>query len=170
MNLSRWSMTCLGVSLLLGAGCGGSRSNSKVDLSQMGPSINAKRYANLEKIAARDLKCAAELTPNYLGENQYQMRGCGSEGVYELRCRMGQCTWIPDVRFRAEFDLSCERTNLTVSKLDPVTVGVTGCGMRGTYRAIRAGHGFSWVLNSPVTQVMEAAPAVAPTDSATPTE
>ncbi|RKH61895.1 hypothetical protein [Corallococcus llansteffanensis] len=160
MNLFRLAITGLGVAFLV-SGCGGSRSNSKVDLSQMGPSMNAKRYANLEKIAAKDLKCDAELTPTYLGENQYQMSGCNTEGVYELRCRMGQCSWVPDVRARAEFDLGCARAQLKTSRIDPVTVGVAGCGKRATYRAIGSTYGLAWTLNSAVTQ--DEAPAAVPT-------
>ncbi|RYZ44157.1 MAG: hypothetical protein EOO71_00355 [Myxococcaceae bacterium] len=158
MNLSRLSMLGVSVAFLV-AGCGGSRVNSKVDLSTMGPSINAKRYANLEKIAAKDLKCTEELTPTYLGENQYQLSGCNTEGTYELRCKMGQCTWIPDVRARAQFDLGCERMQLQVSRIDPVTAGVTGCGKRATYRSIGSVHGMTWSLNSPVAEEDEAPPA-----------
>ncbi|WP_120524085.1 hypothetical protein [Corallococcus exercitus] len=161
MNLIRLSVVGLGVALLL-TGCGGRRSNSKVDFSQMGPSINAKRYANLEKIAARDLPCDAELTPQYLGENRYQMIGCNKEGIYELRCMMGQCSWIPDVRLRAEFDLGCAKQDLQTTKLDRVTEGVAGCGKRATYRLLGAGYGYSWVLNSVVAQ--DEAPASAPAD------
>ncbi|RKG97352.1 hypothetical protein D7X32_32880 [Corallococcus carmarthensis] len=144
------------------AGCGGRRSNAKVDFSQMGPSINSKRYANLEKIAAKDLKCDEELTPQYLGENQYQMIGCNVEGVYELRCKMGQCSWIPDVRARAEFDLGCSRFELQTSKLDRVTAGVAGCGKRATYRLSTMGRGYSWILNSAVAQDEVPAPVPAP--------
>ncbi|MCY1034283.1 hypothetical protein OV207_22700 [Corallococcus sp. BB11-1] len=156
MNLLRLSMMGLGVAFLV-SGCGGSRINSKVDLSRMGPSMNAKRYANLEKIAATDLKCAEELTPDYLGENQYQMSGCGTEGIYELRCRMGQCSWVPDVRARAQLDLGCARAQLKTSRLDPVTVGVTGCGKRASYRALGSVYGLTWTLNSAVTEDAEAA-------------
>ncbi|RKH19402.1 hypothetical protein D7Y11_14880 [Corallococcus sp. AB018] len=171
MNLIRLSVVGVGVAFLV-AGCGGRRSNSKVDFSQMGPSINSKRYANLEKIAAKDLKCQEELTPQYLGENQYRMIGCNTEGVYELRCIMGQCSWIPDVRLRAEFDLSCGKAELQASKLDRVTTGVVGCGKRATYRLRKAGYSYSWILNSPVTQdevpasvpVQAPAPASAPAD------
>ncbi|RKG94196.1 hypothetical protein D7V97_39375 [Corallococcus sp. CA053C] len=158
MNLSQWAVTGLGVAFLV-SGCGGSRSNSKVDLSQMGPSLNANRYANLEKLAAKDLKCAEELTPNYLGENQYQMSGCDTEGIYELRCRVGQCSWVPDVRARAEFDLGCARAQLKTSRLDPVTVGVAGCGKRATYRAIGSVYGLTWTLNSSVTEDVNSAAA-----------
>ncbi|RKH86515.1 hypothetical protein D7Y21_20605 [Corallococcus sp. AB045] len=163
MNLIRLSVVGVGVAFLA-AGCGGHRSNSKVDFSQMGPSINSKRYANLEKIAAKDLKCNEELTPQYLGENQYQMIGCNTEGVYELRCIMGQCSWIPDVRLRAEFDMGCGKAELQSSKLDPVTLGVAGCGKRATYRLLKAGYSYSWVLNSPVAQdeLPAPAPAAAP--------
>ncbi|WP_147448657.1 hypothetical protein [Corallococcus terminator] len=159
MNLSRLSFTGLGVAFLV-VGCGGSRSNSKVDLSGMGPSMNAKRYANLEKLAAKDLECTEELTPTYLGENQYQMTGCNADTTYELRCKMGQCAWVPDVKGRAEFDLACERANLTTTRLDPVTVGVSGCGKRAAYRLLGSVHSFSWTLNSPVTlEEVEAQPA-----------
>ena len=156
MNIVRLSVVCAGAALLV-VGCGGRRRNSKVDFSQMGPSINAKRYANLERIAARDLKCDVELTPQYLGENQYQMIGCNTEGVYELRCVMGQCHWIPDVRLRAEFDLGCGKSELQTSKLDRMTTGVAGCGKRATYRL---SHGYSWILSSPVAE--DATPAPAP--------
>lgn len=164
MNLLRLSVVGVGVAFLV-AGCGGRRSNSKVDFSQMGPSINSKRYANLEKIAARDLKCQEELTPQYLGENQYRMVGCNTEGVYELRCIMGHCAWIPDVRLRAEFDMGCGKAELQTSKLDRVTAGVVGCGKRATYRLRKAGYSYSWVLNSPVAQdeTPAPAPAAAPT-------
>lgn len=161
MNLSQWAVTGLGMAFLV-SGCGGSRSHSKVDLSGMGPSMNAKRYANLEKIAAKDLQCAEELTPAYLGENQYQMSGCNDELVYELRCRMGQCSWVPDVRARAEFDLACAKAQLKASRLDPVTVGVSGCGKRASYRAIGSTYGVIWTLSSPVTE--DVAPAAASTD------
>ncbi|RKH56352.1 hypothetical protein [Corallococcus aberystwythensis] len=161
MNLIRLSVVGLGVAFLV-SGCGGRRSNSKVDFSQMGPSINSKRYANLEKIAAKDLQCDAELTPQYLGENRYQMIGCNTEGIYELRCRMGQCSWMPDVRARAEFDLGCPRAQLKTSIIDPVTTGVAGCGKRATYRAIGTTYGRSWTLNSPVVQ--DEAPAAAPAE------
>ncbi|MBN8232514.1 hypothetical protein JYK02_33860 [Corallococcus macrosporus] len=165
MNLIRLSVVGLAVALLM-TGCGRRRSNSRVDFSQMGPSINAKRYANLEKIAARDLQCDAELSPQYLGENQYRMIGCNTEGVYELRCLMGHCAWIPDVRLRAEFDLGCGKLEFQTTKMDRVTTGVTGCGKRATYRLIRAGFGYSWVLNSAVAQdeVPAPAPTLAPAD------
>jgi hypothetical protein len=153
----------VGVAFLV-AGCGGRRSNGKVDFSQMGPSINSKRYANLEKIAAKDLQCQEALTPQYLGENQYRMIGCNTEGVYELRCIMGQCSWIPDVRLRAEFDMGCGKAQLQASKLDRVTTGVVGCGKRATYRLLRAGYGYAWTLNSPVTQDETPAPVPAPAD------
>ena len=159
MNLIRLSVVGAGVAFLV-AGCGGRRSNAKVDFSQMGPSINSKRYANLEKIAAKDLKCNEELTPQYLGENQYQMIGCNVEGVYELKCKVGQCSWIPDVRARAEFDMGCSRFDLKTSKLDPVTSGVAGCGKRAAYRLSTLGRGYSWILNSPVAQ--DEVPALAP--------
>lgn len=133
----------------------------------MGPSINSKRYANLEKFAARDLKCAAELTPTYLGENQYQMSGCGAFGTYELRCTMGQCSWVPDVKSRAEVDLGCPRAQLDTTRLDRFTAGVTGCGKRTTYRLLGSRYSLSWVLNSQVSQD-EAAPPAASTDAATP--
>ncbi|RKH71009.1 hypothetical protein D7X96_09495 [Corallococcus interemptor] len=161
MNLIRLSLVGVGVALLV-SGCGGRRRNSKVDFSQMGPSINAKRYANLEKIAAKDLKCDVELTPQYLGENQYQMIGCNTEGVYELRCVVGQCSWIPDVRVHAEFDLGCAKQDLQATKLDRVTTGVVGCGKRATYRLLGARYGYSWVLNSMVAQ--DETPAPSPKD------
>ncbi|TQF16836.1 hypothetical protein FJV41_06000 [Myxococcus llanfairpwllgwyngyllgogerychwyrndrobwllllantysiliogogogochensis] len=127
----------------------------------MGPSINSNRYANLEKIAAEDLKCSEELTPTYLGENQYQLSGCGTSGTYELRCVMGQCSWVPDVKARAEFDLGCARAQLESTRLDKHTAGVTGCGKRATYRLLGSRYSLSWVLNSQVSQD-EAAPAPAP--------
>ncbi|MBZ4374604.1 hypothetical protein [Corallococcus sp. AS-1-6] len=161
MNLLRLSFVGVGVAFLV-AGCGGRRSHGKVDFSQMGPSINSKRYANLEKIAARDLQCQEALTPQYLGENQYRMIGCNTEGVYELRCIMGQCAWIPDVRLRAEFDMGCGKAELQASKLDRVTTGVVGCGKRATYRLLGARYGYSWTLNSPVIQDETPAPAPAP--------
>ncbi|MGE6759034.1 hypothetical protein ACQKGO_13525 [Corallococcus interemptor] len=161
MNLIRLSLVGVGVALLV-SGCGGRRSNSKVDFSQMGPSINAKRYANLEKIAAKDLKCDVELTPQYLGENQYKMIGCNTEGVYELRCVMGQCAWIPDVRLRAEFDLGCGKDEIQATKLDKVTAGVMGCGKRATYRLLGSRYGYSWTLNSVVAQ--DETPAPSPKD------
>lgn len=161
MNIIRLSLVGVGVALLV-TGCGGRGRNTRVDFSQMGPSINAKRYANLERIAAKDLKCDAELTPQYLGENQYQMIGCNTEGVYELRCVMGQCSWIPDVRLRAEFDLGCGKQDLQTTKLDRVTAGVAGCGKRATYRLLGARYGYSWVLNSLVAQ--DETPAPAPKD------
>ncbi|GEN12925.1 hypothetical protein SAMN05443572_113111 [Myxococcus fulvus] len=151
MNLSRWLLAGMGMAVLA-SGCGGRRSHAKVDFAQMGPSMNAKRYANLEKLAAKDLKCAEELTPTYLGENQYQMTGCNAEGVYELRCRVGQCGWVPDVRARAEFDLGCPRSQLSATRIDDVTAGVTGCGKRATYRALGRTYGVNWVLNSAVTE------------------
>ncbi|AFE05610.1 hypothetical protein COCOR_04070 [Corallococcus coralloides DSM 2259] len=171
MNLLRLSVVGAGVAFLV-AGCGGRRSNGKVDFSQMGPSINSKRYANLEKIAAKDLKCQEELTPQYLGENQYQMIGCNAEGVYELKCKVGQCSWIPDVRARAEFDMGCSRFDLKTSKLDRVTTGVAGCGKRATYRLSTAGRGYSWVLNSPVAQdeLSAPAPAAAPEPAPAPVD
>lgn len=151
MNLSRWLLAGVGVAVLA-SGCGGRRSHARVDFSKMGPSMNVKRYTNLEKLAARDLKCDEELTPAYLGENQYRMSGCNTEGVYELRCRIGQCGWIPDVRARAEFDLGCPRAQLSASRIDAHTAGVAGCGKRATYRALGRTYSVTWVLNSPVTE------------------
>lgn|GEM_PF-4662983 len=160
MNLTVQWMTGLGVALLV-SGCGGSRSHARVDFSKMGPSLNSKRYANLEKLAAKDLKCDAELSPTYLGENQYEMSGCGAAGTYELRCLMGQCSWVPDVKARAEFDLGCARAELAATRLDKHTAGVTGCGKRATYRLLGSRYSLSWVLNSQVSQD-EAPPPPAP--------
>ncbi|QSQ17114.1 hypothetical protein [Myxococcus landrumensis] len=165
MNFSRWLFAGVGMAFLV-AGCGGRQGSSRVDLSKMGPSLNDKRYANLEKLAAQDLKCAEELKPTYLGENQYQMSGCGTEGVYELHCRMGQCSWIPDVRARAEFDLGCPRAQLTTTNIDKFTVGVAGCSKRATYRKLGSTYNVTWVLNSQVSQ--DAAPVAAPTSDSTP--
>ena len=151
MNLSRRWWVGLGLAFLV-VGCGGRRSNARVDLSKMGPSMNARRYANLEKLAAEDLKCSAELVTTYLGENQYQLTGCGTEGIYELRCTMGQCSWAPDVRARAQFDMGCERAQLETTRIDKHTVGVTGCGKRATYRLLGSRYALSWSLNSEVTQ------------------
>ncbi|NPC71489.1 hypothetical protein HPP05_17200 [Corallococcus exiguus] len=134
----------------------------------MGPSINSKRYVSLEKSAAKDLKCQEELTPQYLGENQYQRTGCNAEGVYELKCKVGQCSWSPDVRARAEFDMGCSRFDLKAANLDRVTTGVAGCGKRATYRLSTLGRGYSWILNSPVAQ--DEVPAVAPAPAPAPVD
>jgi hypothetical protein len=162
MNPGRMLMAGVGVAFLV-AGCGGGRRNSKVDFSKMGPSMNAKRYANLEKLAAEDLRCTEELAPTYLGENQYRMSGCNADTTFELRCRMGQCAWVPDVRGRASFDLQCDKEQLTSTKLDPVTVGVSGCGKRASYRLLGT-RSYTWTLNSPVSAESQEVPTAAPSE------
>jgi hypothetical protein len=132
-----------------------------MDYEAMGPSMNARRYATLQKIAVKDLKCPVEqLKHEYLGNNQHAMSGCATNGVYELRCMMGSCVWIPDVRARAEFDLGCPRLQIQVIELDPSTRGASGCGKRATYKMSPMDG--SWILNSVATdQVQEPTPAPA---------
>ena len=133
----------------LSACASGAPARPAVDYAAMGPSMNAKRYATLQKIAARDLGCTADkLQHEYLGENQHVMRGCETNGLYELRCMMGSCVWIPDLRARAAFDLGCARTEIKVSVIGPSTRGAAGCGKRATYQMSPVDG--SWILNSPV--------------------
>jgi len=123
--------------------------SARPDYSAMGPSMNARRYASLQKLASRDLNCPVErLQHEYLGENQHVMRGCETNGLYELRCMMGSCVWIPDLRARAAFDLGCARTEIKVSVIGPSTRGAAGCGKRATYQMSPVDG--SWILNSPV--------------------
>lgn len=129
------------------------------DASALGPSMNPRRYATLQKIAAKDLGCPADkLQHEYLGENQHEMRGCDTNGLYELRCMMGSCVWIPDLRSRAEFDLNCPRAQIKVSVIDQTTRGAIGCSKRATYKMSPVDG--SWILNSPVS--VEQAPVPAP--------
>jgi hypothetical protein len=128
------------------AACGGSREQVRADKPVYdGPSMNAHRYSQLEKIASRDLGCDT-LTHQYLNNNEHAMRGCDKEGIYTLKCMMGSCRWLPDVRARAEFDLGCQRNELQVTTINDVTRGVSGCGKRATY--VMSPTWDSWIMNS----------------------
>ncbi|MGA9519946.1 MAG: hypothetical protein WBV82_00700 [Myxococcaceae bacterium] len=122
--------------------------------------MTAKRYANLKKMASKDLGCPADsLQHEYTGENMHVMRGCNTEGSYQLRCAMGSCVWIPDVRARAEFDLNCPRVQIRVTNLDASTRGASGCGKRATYKMSPVDG--SWIMNS-IVIFDEAPPAPVP--------
>jgi hypothetical protein len=92
----------------------------------------------------------------------YRMSGCNADTTFELRCKMGQCAWVPNVKRRASFDLQCDKEQLTSTKLDPVTVGVSGCGKRASYRLLGSVRSYSWTLNSPVS--LEEVPTAVPSE------
>ena len=52
--------------------------------------------------------------------------GCGGEPVPQAPKRH-------PVAVRAPFDLNCPREQLVYQRLDPRTMGVSGCGRRATY-------------------------------------
>lgn len=132
----------------LSVGCASTPTSNPWDES---PSMNARRFAKLQELAAKDTNCTADqLVHMYLGENQHKMTGCGTDAVLELRCMMGSCAWISDLRTRAAFDLNCDREKIAVQKVDKNTSGATGCGKRATY-VINAMDG-SWIMNSQVSQ------------------
>jgi hypothetical protein len=144
--------------------CGGARKQGVAEPKVDGPSMNARRLAQLQKNASKDLGCPVEkLTHAYLGENDHAIRGCDKEGIYTLKCMMGSCRWSPDVRARAEFDLDCPRAGLQVTVINETTRGVSGCGKRGTYVISQMWD--AWILNSTNTTTTPTTPA---TPAATP--
>ncbi len=157
--LARAPVALLALAALGVSACASSKAAPEADSEAMGPSMNSRRFATLQKIAAKDLKCPVEqLEHEYLGNNQHAMTGCQTNGVYELRCMMGSCVWIPDVRTRAEFDMGCPRLQIQVIEIDKSTRGATGCGKRATYKMSPMDG--SWILNSvAVDQPQESAPA-----------
>ncbi len=102
------------------------------------PSMNARRWASLQTLAARELSCPApELVHRYLGANEHEMSGCDVAGTYLLRCHYGNCRWTPDVRFAATEHMGCIVSSLSVRVLGARKRRVTGCGKEATYLLIQ---------------------------------
>lgn len=118
------------------------------------PSMNARRYANLEKQSEERLGCTEKLKYTYLGENMHRMSGCAKQTEYLLYCVGGSCHWIDSPAHRAEHDLGCPAADVNVVTLSKQTRGVSGCGKKTAYvlHCIPQGLGMScdWLLNGPI--------------------
>jgi hypothetical protein len=66
------------------------------------------------------------------------------------------CSWVPEVKARAAFDLQCPAEQITVTSIAVNSFGARGCGRQGTYVTTPNGQ---LVLNSQVDAVGPAAGA-----------
>jgi hypothetical protein len=124
--------------------------------------------------AAKDFGCTEEqISAEHIGDAVYKAEGCGKKDVYGFLMSTGSFVSLVE---RASFELSCERTDLTITPLAPRQMGVSGCGAKRVYVLVDAG----WVLDSgasqaappaptpPTPPASAVAPAPAPTDSPAP--
>ena len=94
----------------------------------------------------KDLACPAAQEVDTGFMSVAEVRGCGKANVYLYAG--GESAWLSPLD-RAPFELSCERSQLTTTILDPKTVGVSGCGKRAVYVAVFPGGDLGkWVLDS----------------------
>jgi hypothetical protein len=107
-------------------------------------------------VATQVLKCPSEsieLVP-FAGDTRIA-KGCGGELMItcaQFAYQPEQCFPMQDLRQRAAFELDClDKASIQLVPLDALgrTVGVTGCGKRGTYQYVQvASSKMDWVMSS----------------------
>ncbi len=100
----------------------------------------------LQARSAKDLGCPTveQVETGFIGV--MEVRGCGKTNVYVYGG--GESAWLSPLD-RAPFEMSCDKSELVTTVLDPKTVGVSGCGKRAVYIAVFPGGALGkWVLDS----------------------
>lgn len=125
----------IGLALVLGAAACGS-----------------SEQAQLRVQAASDLRCRGDQLDVHpvirsswsQAESTYYQdaTGCGKELPYVYDGN--RQAWVSPLD-RATFEMSCEKQQLRATVLDSMTVGVSGCGKKTTYKMV---FGTGWVLDS----------------------
>ena len=141
--MARWLAVPL---LLFVAACGGYQG---VRAARLSPS-NAHWERVLNRQALGELACpAVRLIP--LGESIIQVDGCARVVEYALFCfGRRRCDWRPleGVARRAERDLSCPASVLSISAPGPVRRTVLGCGRSAAYALTCSSEHCAWAPES----------------------
>lgn len=113
--------------------------------------MNAKRWANAQELAAKDLGIpVGQATHQSLGNGRFVFQG-PRQVELALYCLGWSCVWLDDPRARASFDLNCPREQLAITWINETSRGISGCERRATYLAkVEQNYAVTWILNSPV--------------------
>lgn len=133
-----------------------------------GSGLNARRYANLQRLAGADLGCAPDaLTYAFNGSNFHTMTGCGSSTQYYMHCVGMSCAWMKPPFQEAAFSMNCTTTELSFVVLPGNKLGVSGCNARVVYTPICTNTGWglgncSWVQDASQSQMQRQNPPPPP--------
>ena len=116
------------------------------------PNMNAKRWANAQELAAKELGTpVGQATHQSLGNGRFVFQAGPRQVELALYCLGWSCVWLDDPRARASFDLNCPREQLAITWINETSRGISGCERRGTYLAkVEQNYAVTWILNSPV--------------------